>query len=262
MSTDTMKGWIQEASPRFEARLAGCLYLLIILGGLFAPFAVAPSGMMLGNGALPTAARILAAKQLYIIGGIAQLFVYTCDVGVALIFYELLKPVHRKIALVAAFFRLVFVAVASANMMNHFAPLVLLSSGDYLSTFSPNQLQALALAFVRLRTYGFDIALLFFGFHWLFAGYLFFKSSFFPRLLGLALAIGGLGYIANITVTAIPATLATHLFPYIMLPAGIAELVLTLWLIVVGVNVPKWRTQASAAGLSPVIKSGNAVNTT
>jgi hypothetical protein len=250
MSTGSRKGWIQEASPRFEARLAGCLYLLIILGGLFAPFAVAPSGMMLGDSALPTAAKILAAKQLYIIGGIAQLLVYTCDIGVALIFYELLKPVHRKLALAAAFFRLVFVAIASANMMNHFAPLVLLDGGHYLSTFPPNQLQTLAQIFIRLRTYGFDIALLFFGFHWIFAGYLFFKSTFFPRLLGLALAIGGLGYIANIMVTAIPAATATHLFPYIMLPAGLAEILLTLWLIVVGVNVPKWREQASAAGLS------------
>lgn len=86
MTTATMKVWIQESSPRFEARLAGFLYLLIILGGLFAPFAVAPSGMMLGDAALPTAAKILAAKHLYIIGGIAQLLVYTCDIGVALIF--------------------------------------------------------------------------------------------------------------------------------------------------------------------------------
>jgi hypothetical protein len=250
MTTRTSEGWLQEASPRFEARVAGCLYLLIILGGLFAPFAVAPSGMMLGNSALPAVARILAAKQLYIVGGIAQLLVYTCDVGVALIFYELLKPVHRQVSLVAAFFRLVFVAIASANMMNHFAPLVLLRSGDDLSALSARQLQALALVFIRMRTYGFDIALLFFGFHWLCAGYLFFKSSFFPRLFGLGLAIGGLGYIANIAVTAIPATLATHLFPYILLPAGIAELVLTLWLIDVGVHVPKWRAQASAAGLS------------
>lgn len=174
MNTDTTKERIDEVSPRFEARFAGWLYLLIILGGLFAPFAVAPSGMMLGEAALPTTAKILAEKPLYIIGGVAQLLVYTCDVGVALIFYELLKPVHRNLALAATFFRLVFVAVASANMLNHFAPVILLSGGNYLSAFPPNQLQALALVFIRLRTYGFDIALLFFGFHCLFAGYLFF----------------------------------------------------------------------------------------
>ena len=106
------------------------------------------------------------------------------------------------------------------------------------------------MVFIRLRTYGFDIALFFFGFHWVFAGYLFYRSTFFPRILGVALAIGGLGYISNITATAIPAAIATRLFPYIMLPAGVAEMLLTLWLIVVGINVPKWRAQASVAGVS------------
>jgi hypothetical protein len=260
MTTGTTKR-LQEPSPRFNARFAGCLYLLIILGGLFAPFAVAPSGMMLGDAALPTVAKILGEEKLYIMGGVVQLLVYTCDIGVALIFYEILKPVHRNLALVAAWFRLIFVAIASANILNHFAPAILLKGAQYQSALSPGQLQALALIFIRLRTYGFDIALVFFGFHCLFAGYLFFKSTFFPRVLGLALAIGGMGYIANITATAIPSTIATHLFPYVMLPAGVAEILLTLWLIVVGVNVPKWQAQASLAGMSAP-KNGHTVSTT
>jgi hypothetical protein len=235
---------MQEVSPRLKARIAGVLYLLIILGGLLAPFAVAPTGMMLGEGALPTIAKILASKPLYALGGAAQLLVYVCDVGVALIFYELLKPVSRGIALLATFFRLVFVAVASANMFNHFAPLVVLSGGDYLRAFTPLQLQSLALAFIRLRTFGFDIALVFFGFHCVLVGYLLFRSTFFPRILGAALAIGGVGYLANILSTAIPPTIGADLFPYIMLPAGIAEMALTLWLIIVGVNESKWTKRA------------------
>lgn len=174
---------------------------------------------------------------------------YACDVGVALIFYELLKPVSRSLALLATFFRLVFVAIASANMLNHFAPLIFLSGADYLSAFKPDQLQALALVFIRLRTFGFDIALVFFGFHCLVVGYLLFRSTFFPRILGIALAIGGVGYLASILATAIPPAIGVHLFPYIMLPAGVAEISLTLWLIIVGVNVPRWKEQASAAGV-------------
>jgi hypothetical protein len=235
---------MQEVSPRLKARIAGVLYLLIILGGLLAPFAVAPTGMMLGEGALPTIAKILASKPLYALGGAAQLLVYVCDVGVALIFYELLKPVSRGIALLATFFRLVFVAVASANMFNHFAPLVFLSGGDYLRAFTPLQLQSLALAFIRLRTFGFDIALVFFGFHCVLVGYLLFRSTFLPRILGAALAIGGVGYLANILSTAIPPAIGADLFPYIMLPAGIAEMALTLWLIIVGVNESKWTKRA------------------
>ena len=234
----------ERMSPRFKARIAGLLYLLIIAGGLFAPFAIAPTGMMLGEAALPTTAKILVSKPLYVLGGAAQLIVYACDVGVALIFYELLKPVSRSVALLAAFFRLVFVAIASANMFNHFAPLILLSGADYLRAFQPDQLQALALVFIRLRTFGFDIALVFFGLHCVLVGCLLFRSTFFPRILGAALAIGGICYMADILSTAIPPAIGAHLFPYIMLPAGVAEIALTLWLIIIGVNVSKWEKRA------------------
>jgi len=251
MSTDiTMKDMVAETLPRRLARIGGLLYLLIILGGLFAPFAVAPSGMMLGDAALPTATKILVSKPLYLFGGAAQLFVYACDIGVALVFYELLKPVSRTAALLATFFRLVFVAIASTNMLNHFAPLIFLSGADFLRAFTPDQLQVLALAFIRLRTFGFDIALVFFGFHCILVGYLILRSTFLPRFLGAALAIGGVGYLTSILTSAVPPVIRVHLFPYIMLPAGIAEISLTLWLIIVGVNVPRWKDQANAAAIT------------
>jgi Domain of unknown function (DUF4386) len=133
---------------------------------------------MLGNGALPTVNKILSLQSLYVLGGVIQLFVYACDIGVALVFYELLKPVSKRVALLATFFRLVFVAVACANMVDHFAPLVFLVRSDSLTSFMTDQLQALAIAFIRLRTFGFDIALLFFGFHCMLVGYLIFRSTF------------------------------------------------------------------------------------
>ena len=247
MNTSVMTQGTTEASPRFKARIAGASYLVIIVGSLFAPFAVAPSGMMRGQAALPTAAQILAAKPMYILGGATQLVVGACDIGVALIFYQLLKPVSSGLALLAAFFRLVFVAIANANVLNHFAPLLLLSGGEYLNAFKPDQLQALALMFIRLRTIGLDIALVFFGFHCVVLGYLIFRSTFFPRILGLLLAIGGVGYSFNIVANLIPPSIGAHLFPYIMLPAGIAEVLLTLWLLVIGVNDQRWKEQASAA---------------
>jgi hypothetical protein len=75
-----------------------------------------------------------------------------------------------------------------------------------------------------------------------------FRSTFFPRILGLLLAIGGLGYWSIILANVITPAIRTHLFPYMMLPAGIAETSLTLWLIIVGVNVQRWKERASAAG--------------
>ena len=241
----------REFSPRPMARITGFLYLLIIVGAFFIPFAVAPSGMMRGDAALPTVARMLAAKQLYVLGGIAQLILGACDIAIALILYELLKPVSRSLALLAAFFRLVFVAIANANVLNHFAPLLLLSGAKYPGAFTPDQLQALAGVFFRLRTIGLDIALVFFGFHCIILGYLVLRSSFFPRVLGFLMAIGGLGYIANIFASVLPHDMAVRIFPYIMLPAGAAELLLSLWLVVIGVNTAKWQKQATATGTLP-----------
>jgi hypothetical protein len=115
--------------------------------------------------------------------------------------------------------------------------------------FNPDQLQALALAFIRFRTIGLDIALVFFGFHCVVLGYLIFASTFLPRIIGVLLAIGGVGYVVNIFANFIPPAMGHHLFPYVMLPAGIAEISLTLWLIFVGVNVQRWKEQASSASI-------------
>lgn len=235
-STDVNKR-IGAPSPMFLSRLAGCLYLLIIFGGLFAPFAVAPSGMMLGDAALPSLAKITTSRALYALGGIAQLLVYTCDIAVAVLFYELLKAVRPMLSLAAAFLRLAFAIIASVNMILHFAPLIILSGGDYLAPFSPSELRALAMGALRLRTVGFDVALVFFGFHWLIAGYLFFRSRFIPRIIGIALAVGGAGYVANIIVMAVPRDIASRFFPYVLLPAGLAEVVLAIWLATVGIKL-------------------------
>lgn len=240
MNTAVMNDRTAQSSPRFQARVAGLLYLFIIVAAGFAPFAFGPSALP-GDAQLSYLDKILTSKPLYVFAGAIQLLVYACDVGVALIFYELLKPVSRSVALLAAFLRIAFAAIASANMFNHFAPLVVLSGSDYLAAFRPDQLQALALMFLKLRTFGFDIALVFFGLHCIVVGYLLFRSTFFPRILGVGLAIGGIGYLTNILVTAIPPAIGAYLFPWVILPAAIAEISLTVWLIVVGVNVPRWK---------------------
>jgi hypothetical protein len=239
---------LAEVSPRSQARIAGLLYLFIAAGGggFLTPFSIAPSGMMLGDAALPTPEKILASMPSYVLGGFVLLLVYACDIGVALIFYELLKPVSRSVALLAASLRLAFVGIACANLLNHFAPLILLKGSGDPGAFGPEQSRALALVFLRLRTIGFDVALVFFGLHFIAVGYLFFRSTFYPRILGIALAIGGVSYLFNILVLAIPPAIGAYLFPYVMLPAG-AEIVLILWLIIVGVNVPRWRELAGAA---------------
>ena len=239
MTDDTV-----EISPRLKARIAGVLYVIIIVLALFAPFPVAPSWLV-HDDLSASLDRILVSKLQYSIGGLAELITNACDVGVALIFYDLLKPVSESIALLALFFRLAYVAIAGANVLNHFAPLFIMSSSKDLAAFKPDQLRSLAATFLRLHTIGFDIALVFFGFHCVVVGYLFFRSTFFPRFLGALLALAGLGYLTNTFASFLIPALAVRLIRYTLV-LGAGEILSALWLLVIGVNDQRWKELARA----------------
>ena len=185
------------ASPRLRARVAGVLYLII--------FIAAPSG---AENATPVTMSITLA----------------CDTGVALLFYGLLKPVSKNLSLLAAVFRLIFVAVMTVSALNYFGPLDLFNGGRSPSAFNT----------------GYDIALVPFGIHCLVTGYLIFHSNFLPKIIGILIALAGLGYL-----TFVWPPLGNHLFvPYILVPALVGEGSLTLWLIFIGVNAERWTQQA------------------
>ncbi len=124
-----------------------------------------------------------------------------------------------------------------------FAPLLVLGGAHYLSVFSAEQLHALALLSLRVTYHAEAIAMVFFGFAALLKGYLVFKSSFLPRILGVLPAIGGLGWL-----TYLYEPLASRSAGYIVGFAVIAGLSTALWLLVFGVNEPRWREQAKASG--------------
>ena len=246
MSTAATMGRIAGASPRLKARIAGALWLIIIVLAAFAEFFV--RGKVVGDGdAATTAANILAHERLYRLGAAAALVYLACDVAVAVIFYELLEPVSRSLSLLASFFRLAMVAVLGANLPNLFAPLVLLKSAASLSGFEAAQLQAQALVAVKLYTQIYFVSLLFFGVHCLLLGYLIYRSTFFPRVIGVLMAIAGSCYLFNGFANVFSPELAAGLLAYLM-PFGLpGEVSLTVWLLLVGVDVERWRDRAGVA---------------
>jgi uncharacterized protein DUF4386 len=153
--------------------------------------------------------------------------------------------VNRNIALLAAFFNLVSIAIEASNSLLNFAPLLLLGGADYVRAFTQHQLQTLAFLFLDLHQYGFGISLLIFGFVLFTLGYLIFKSGYLPKMLGVLLTIASLCYVANSLALFLAPTLEAMVFPGILFPAAIAELSLSLWLIVMGVNVQKWKDKAN-----------------
>ena len=239
-------GEIAEASLRFKARIAGVLYMIIIIAAAFAEVFVRGRLVVDGNAAA-TAANILTHQSLYRLGGVAGLIALTCDTAVALIFYELLKPVSSALSLLAAFFRLMLVAIMAVNSLNYFAPLAFLGDARFLTAFKMDQLQALAFVSQSSYAQGYHISLVFFGFHCLLIGYLIDRSAFFPRILGSAVAVAGLCYLTNSLANFLSPAVERQLFPWILLPAAAAEWGLTLWLLVRGVNVRRWKEQAASA---------------
>jgi hypothetical protein len=249
MTTTEMPKHMTETSPRLYARTAGFLYLIVIVGGIFAELIV--RGRLVAHGdAAATARNILAHQMLYRWGFAVELFYCVCNVPVTVIFYNLFKVVNRNVTLMMVVLDLVVNTIESVSLLGHYAPLLLLNGGHHLRAFTPEQLQGLSYLSIELFEHGFAIALFFFGFDCFAMAYLIYKSTFMPRIIGALLAIEGVGYIVNSSALFLAPTIQPHIFPYFA-PTALAEIALCLWLLVMGVNVERWKEQASAAGYWP-----------
>jgi hypothetical protein len=231
-----------DASPSRTARIAGALYLLVFAAGAVA---VQRVPLMVRGDAAATAANILAAEPLYRLSVVASLVASLCYGGLALSLYKLFRPVSRPVSLLAAFFALAGCVVGAAVSFALLAPLVLLGGGTDLAAFSADQLQALALLFVRLYGQGETVGFVFFACYCLALGYLAARSAFLPRLLGALLLVAGLGWL----VGSLASLLGTTLSPLLSAPVApaLGQLPLTLWLLARGVDARRWAEQASPA---------------
>ena len=240
-----MTSEIRRPSPQTYARIAGALYLINILAGLLGEMFVRNTLVVSGDAAA-TAAHIVASPLLWRIGIAGDLIMQVTDVPMILIFYVLLKPVNRNLALLGMLFTLVQTAVLVTNKLNLLTPLFLLADAEYLKAFSPDQLHALAYVSIKAHGHGFGIGLIFFGFECLVTGYLIFKSGYLPRVLGAAVQIAGVCYLINSFALILAPAFADSIFPAILLPCFFAELALCLWLLVKGVDIVKWRERTGS----------------
>jgi hypothetical protein len=189
MRTAEVMRRISEPSPPLKARIVGVFYLLAVLTAAFA------EGFVRG-------------RLLFAVG----LIPVACFVVVTLLLYQLLKPVDRRLALLAALFNLV----------------------------------SLTLEALELHLWGANVALIFHGLYCLLIGYLVFRSAFLPRILGVLMAVGGLAWLTDLSVP-----LTNQLSPYNLIIGFTGEGLLMLWLLVIGVNAQRWHGQATAAAESP-----------
>lgn len=223
-----------ETSVKTYSLAVGIFLLLTMLGGWFGELYV-PSQIMRGDAA-EIAAQLKQNESLFRLGFAAYLVEAFSDLVLAWLFYVLLRPVHRELALLSAFFGIVSMSLFAVTKMFYFsAPLFLKSK--FLSAFSTEQVEGLAGAFLSLYGGLSGLFMLFYGTAWIIRGYLTFKSGYLPSFLGVLMAIAGCGFVAkNITKVLTPAYSSDML----LAPMFLNVVVLAGWMLARGVDRDKW----------------------
>ncbi|HEY0426906.1 MAG TPA: DUF4386 domain-containing protein [Pyrinomonadaceae bacterium] len=235
-----------EKSPQFYARLGGALYLIIIALGIFAQVFVRDKIVVSGDAAA-TAANLTSMESLWRFGIASEFLAVICTILLAMVYFFLLRPVSKELNLLAALFRLTAIIVQTVSLVYLVTALFPLTNAAFTKAFTPEQLYALTGLAIKSHGYGFSVALLFTGCTFLVHGYLIFKSGYLPRALGVMIQIAGLGYISNGFAIILYPAIANMVFLAIILPVFIGETSLSLWLLIKGVNIPKWNERTGIA---------------
>ena len=228
-------------SIKKTARIAGLMYLGNIITGIFAE--VVRTTLVVPGDAGATAGNIMASELLFRFGFVSDLIMVTFYLMMGLVFYMLLKPVDKNVALLMLLLNVAGVPILGINMLNQFAALLLMSGAGYLTVFGPDQLHALGMLFFNLHEYGYSIAVISWGFYLIPLGYLVFKSGYFPRILGVLLMLAGLCDMFQFFQIFVFPGYEVITYPGLAV-AMIAEFSFCLWLLIKGVNVGQLEKRA------------------
>ena len=216
------------------ARVAGLLYFMYIVTSIIADL----FGQFVFADAPATVNNMIAHESLFRIGFVISLFSYVFFLLAAWALYVLLKPVNKNIALLILLLNLGGFAILVYSHLNLISSLMLLSGADYLKVFQPDQLQAQAMLFINLYKNGSTIAQIPFGVWLLPLGYLVFKSGFLPKILGTLLIADFFAQLIYVFQRYLLPGYVVISYPCLVV-SFIAEVSLTLWLLIKGVKDQK-----------------------
>ena len=233
-----------ETSPSTRGRILAAVYLFVMSGGIIAQVFISDR-LVVSDDAAGTAANIVANRSLYRLGFTIFMLEMVAQVAVSAMFYDLLKPVNRSVARLAAIIGITGCGIKALARLFYYSPLILLGGASYLATIPAAQLESLSYLFLRINSQGAAIALIFFGFETLLRGWLVFKSGFLPRFLGVISMVSGLGWL-----TYLWPPLGYQLFLFVALFALVGVLVTAGWLFIRGVDDVQWSVRAELAAAS------------
>jgi hypothetical protein len=221
------------------ARLAGFFYLIVIITGFFSLMYV-PSKLIVWENPALTFQNISSSVQLFRLSIASSIICYIAFTLLPLALYQLLKDVNGNYAKLMVILALISIPISFINLQSKFSVLTIIEGTDYLKVFDVKQLQAQMMMLLSNYNKGILIAQVFWGL-WLFPfGYLVYRSGFLPKILGVFLMLGCLGYVINVLGrTAVHHFSEYSISKYITLPATIGEIGICLWMLLVGVRTKK-----------------------
>jgi hypothetical protein len=228
-------GQARPASLVRQARIAGLCYLMVIAGGLYAEAFVRASVLVPGDPAA-TARAIAASETLWRSGVAVHLLYLVPAIVVNVLICDLFKAVEPTLARLALVFSLAGVIVEAASLVNLYVPLAVIEATGALTALGEGQRQAQSYLAIGLFDTGFGFALLFFAGFCVLIGTLILRSRLIPRVIGALMVVAGGCYVVNTLALILSPALSDRLVPGILLPVGLAELSLALWLAVKGVQ--------------------------
>jgi uncharacterized protein DUF4386 len=223
------------SSPKRLARIAGVLYLLNGVASGFA-FAYVIGKVYVAGNAAATADKVLANAGLVRFGMVADLVQATEWIFLAIALYLLLRHVHEGAARTMVVLVSVGAAIVCLNDVFQFESVRIASDGSYAAALGAAGSSALVMLLMDMHHYGFLVAQIFFGLWLVPLGYLAYKSAMFPRLLGVALIVGGACYLVGMLAVFLLPDFGEKINVYVTIPSAIAEISMLLYLLVIGVK--------------------------
>lgn len=215
-----------KLSFRNTGRIAGLLYLVVVITGIFS-LGYVPSKLIVWSDAAVTFTNIANSEFLFRLGIVSGLICYTFFLFLPLVLYKLLQPVHKTYAIYMVILAIVSVPISFINMQNKFAVLSIINSGG--------EEKDLVMFYLNQYDYGNLIVQVFWGL-WLFPlGYLIFKSAIIPKFLGILLMLGCVSYLINFFGNALFSNYSElGISSFVRLPATLGEIGTCLWFLIMG----------------------------
>lgn len=231
-------------SLRLAAGMAGALYLIIIVAGVWSEAAVRAPLLMPDN-PLDTIVGLQASLGWVRASIAADTVMLIADVALAVLLYRLLQVYGPTLALTAMVFRLMQAAFLGANLLNLQAAVLLADGSGAASMLGDGTVAALSALRLQAHAEGYDLGLVFFGINSLFTSVLLLRSRWAPRALGLLMAVTGMVYLVGSGLRLLAPGLSAAFAPAYALPL-LAESVFCLWLLWVGLGRGKSPPQREA----------------